>query len=39
MSVTDEEYRNHALKEYYEKGTVIGSTIGTAIGSTLSRRK
>ena len=39
MSMTDEEYRNHALKEYYEKGTIIGSTIGTAIGSTLSRRK
>ena len=39
MSMTDEEYRNHALKEYYTKGTVLGSTAGTAIGSILSRRK
>jgi len=39
MSMTDEEYRNYALKEYYEKGTMIGSTLGTAIGSFLSRRK
>lgn len=39
MSMTDQEYRNYALKEYYEKGTMIGSTVGTAIGSFLSRRK
>lgn len=39
MSMTNEEYRNYLIKDFYTKGVAIGGTTGTFIGSILSKRK
>jgi hypothetical protein len=38
MSMTDEEYRNYIIKEYYQRGAAIGGTVGTLFGSILSKK-
>jgi hypothetical protein len=38
MSMTDEEYRNYIIKDYYQKGAAIGGTLGTITGTILSKR-
>jgi hypothetical protein len=38
MSMTDEEYRNYVIKDYYQKGVAVGGTAGTFLGTMLSKR-
>lgn len=39
MSMTDKEYRNYVIKDYYQKGAALGATAGTFTGGFLSKRK
>jgi len=38
-NMTETEYRKYAMKEFYTKGLAIGSSVGTFLGSVLSKRK
>lgn len=39
QSMSNDEYRNYVLKDYYQRGVAIGGTIGSMAGAGLSMMK